>query len=109
MSVLDISNHDYSTFDADCLKRQGVERVIIGCWIKAQTKDMALKCRAAGIEVEDFYAFVYYRLGHERWEVNNALALAAEIGGIKRIWIDCEATWTAHTGDLDTEAPDTTP
>jgi hypothetical protein len=51
----------------------------------------------AGIKAEDLYAYLYFGLPHEGREVENALAIAREEGGIKRIWLDVEATgsWEA--------------
>lgn len=92
MTVLDVSNHDYSTFDPACFKAAGVERLIVGCWQEPITRDIVVESRIAGIVVEDLYAYLYYGLGHERREVTNALAVAAAEGGIKRIWLDCEAS-----------------
>lgn len=109
MSVLDLSNYDFQTFDAQCLKDAGVERIIFGCWNQGQTLGMLRGARSVGIAAEDFYTFVYYGLSWEQREVDNALYLAATEGGIKRIWIDCEATFTDWPGDLDTEAPGMTP
>ena len=89
--VLDVSNHDLSTFDAECLRASGVERIIIGCWDYTATETILKRARAAGIVVEDLYAYLYYGLGYEQREVTNALSLARQYGGIRRIWADCEA------------------
>jgi hypothetical protein len=89
--VLDISNHDYSTFNAECFRNNGVERVIVNAWDYRISEDMIRKCRAFGIKSEDIYCFLYFGLPHERREVSNALALAKNLGGIKRIWLDVEA------------------
>ena len=91
MTVLDLSNYDLSTFSGPCLKSAGVERVIIGCWDLAASRAIARGALDAGIIVEDLYTFLYYGLAHETREVSNALALAREMGTIKRIWLDCEA------------------
>lgn len=100
--VLDVSNHDLSTFDANCLRASGVERIIIGCWDYTATETILKRARAAGIVVEDLYAYLYYGLGYEQREVTNALSLARQYGGIRRIWADCEAV-RPH------EAPSMTP
>jgi hypothetical protein len=89
--VLDVSNHDYDTFDEKCFAANGVKRLIIGCWDKDKTRDMIVRGRKAGIVVEDLYAFIYFGLPHETREVEHAIALAYELGGIKRIWLDVEA------------------
>lgn len=89
--VLDISNHDYSTFNAECFRNNGVERVIVNAWDYRISEDMIRKCRAFGIKSEDIYCFLYFGLPHERREVSNALALAKNLGGIERIWLDVEA------------------
>lgn len=91
MVVLDISNHDYTTFSAECFRNSGVERVIVNAWEYQISRDMIQKCRAVGIKAEDIYAFLYFGLPHELREVHNALRLAEELGGIKRIWLDVEA------------------
>jgi hypothetical protein len=98
--VLDISNHDYSTFNAECFRNNGVERVIVNAWDCRISEDMIRKCRAFGIASEDIYCFLYFGLPHERREVSNALALAKNLGGIKRIWLDVEATPPNEASDM---------
>lgn len=107
MRTLDLSNHDYSTFDPVCLKAAGVERVILGCWDFAIAETMLLALRAQGITVEDLYCFLYYRLPWENNDVLNADVLTQRHGGIKRIWLDCEAMFDGPAGLLDTEAEGT--
>lgn len=109
MRVLDLSNHDWPTFDAACLKAAGVTRVILGCWDFAIAESMLLALRREGIVVEDLYCFLYYRLPWENNDVLNARELARRHGGIERIWLDCEATFDGPAGLLDTEAEGTTP
>lgn len=92
MTTLDVSNHDYATFDPACFAANGVTRLIVGSWHEPITRDIVNQGRAAGLIVEDLYAYLYYGLGHERREVTNALSVAAAEGGIKRIWLDCEAS-----------------
>lgn len=108
MRVLDLSNHDWPTFDAGCLKVAGVTRVILGCWDFAIAESMLLALRREGILVEDLYCFLYYRLPWENNDVLNARELARRHGGIKRIWLDCEAMFDGPAGLLDTEAEGTT-
>lgn len=108
MRTLDLSNHDYSTFDPACLKAAGVERVILGCWDFAIAETMLLALRNAGITVEDVYCFLYYRLPWENNDILNADVLQQRHGGIKRIWLDCEAMFDGPAGLLDTEAEGTT-
>lgn len=91
MSVLDISNHDYSTFAPQCFADNGVTRAIVGCWERELSEDMVRRNRAVGIASEDLYAYLYYGQPWERRELDNALSIAAELGGIERIWLDCEA------------------
>lgn len=91
MTTLDVSNHDLSTFDAPCLAANGVGRIIVGCWDAAATREIIRRARAAGIVCEDLYAYLYYGTSWEQREVINALNLAAELGGIRRVWLDCEA------------------
>lgn len=91
MTVLDVSNWDAPTFDAACLRANGVERVIIGCWDYEATTTILARARAAGIVVEDLYCFMYFGLGHEQREVANALAVSRAQGGIRRVWVDVEA------------------
>lgn len=107
--VLDLSNYDAPGFDAQCMAAAGVERVILGCWNQGATLGLMRGARSVGIIVEDLYTFVYYGLSWERREVENALNLARTEGGIKRVWVDCEATFTDWPGDLDTETPGMTP
>ncbi|MGE3706744.1 MAG: GH25 family lysozyme [Vicinamibacterales bacterium] len=90
MVVLDLSNHDYSTFDPACLART-VERVIVNCWDRGITRDIVLRSRAYGIDAEDLYCYLYFGQQWEQREVENAVALIADIGGIKRVWLDVEA------------------
>jgi len=105
MTVLDVSNWDRPTFDAECLAASGVTRLIIGCWEYDTTLGLLSEATEAGILVEDLYCFLYFGLGHEQREVMNALTIArARPGQIKRIWLDCEAHFTEWAGDLDTEA-----
>lgn len=108
-STPDLSNHDWDTFDPACFYRQGVRRAILGCWDLDKTRSMTRDLRAAGIVVEDLYTFLYYGLPTERREVSNALAVHQELGGISRVWLDCEAHFTEQAGDFDTEAPGMTP
>ncbi|MCC6961181.1 MAG: hypothetical protein IT301_15145, partial [Dehalococcoidia bacterium] len=108
MRTLDLSNHDYSTFDPACLKAAGVERVILGCWDFAIAETMLLALRNAGITVEDVYCFLYYRLPWENNDILNADVLQQRHGGIRRIWLDCEAMFDGPAGLLDTEAEGTT-
>lgn len=108
MRVLDLSNHDYATFDPACLRAAGVERVILGCWDFAIAEAMLLALRAHGIVAEDLYCFLYYRLPWENNDVLNATVLHERHGGIERVWLDCEAEFDGPGGLLDTEAPGTT-
>lgn len=108
MKTVDLSNWDYPTFSASCLREAGVVRAILGCWDRAITSSMLVQLRQVGIAVQDLYVFIYPRLPWERRELNNALAIAQEHGGIRRIWMDWESQFTEWPGDMDTEAPGTT-
>lgn len=108
MRTLDLSNHDFATFDPACLQAAGVTRVILGCWDFAIAETMLLALGRHGIVVEDLYCFLYYRLPWENNDVLNALALARRHGGIARVWLDCEAMFDGPSGHLDTEAEGTT-
>lgn len=108
MKTLDLSNHDFATFNPACLKAEGVERVILGVWDFGVALTMIRGLRGVGIVVEDLYAFVYYGLAWEDNDVRNALGLAQQEGGIKRVWLDCEAGFDGPGGQLDTEAAGTT-
>lgn len=105
MTTLDLSIYDYSTFAPSCFAANGVERVIIGTSNLAASRDMIVGCRAAGIAVEDLYGFIYYGLSYESRDLDNCLALAAELGGITRIWLDCESGFSDNGVEDDTEAP----
>lgn len=108
MKVLDLSNHDWGTFNPACLKAAGVERVILGVWDFGIAAQMLRGLRRAEIIVEDLYGFIYYRLPWEDNDIRNAHALAVQEGGIQRVWLDCEAGFDGPGGQLDTEAADTT-
>lgn len=107
MRVLDLSNHDFPGFDPACLADAGVERVILGCWDFAVAETMLLALRRQGILVEDLYCFLYYRLPWEDNDIQNATTLAGRHGGIRRVWLDCEAMFDGPGGFLDTEAAGT--
>jgi len=99
--VLDVSNYDRPTFNAECLRGAGVERVIIGCWDIEATRWMLREARRVGIKAEDLYAFLYFGWPHERREVEHALRLAREEGGIKRVWLDVEARPPHETWNMN--------
>lgn len=104
MTVLDLSVYDHSTFAPSCFAANGVERAVIGTSNYAVARDMVEGCRAAGIAVEDLYGFIYYGLSWESRDLDNCLRLAVELGGIKRIWLDCESGFSNNGVDDDTEA-----
>ena len=108
MTTLDLSNHDYSTFNPACLKAAGVTKVIVGCWNLDITLDIVSRSRAIGIDASELYCFMYPGLAWEQREVLNAVEVQARLGGIKIAWPDCESQFTEWSGDLDTEAPGTT-
>jgi len=91
VSILDLSNHDESTFDAACLRAKGVTRVIMGCqYLGWPARRMVPALRAVGIEVRDLYAFLGFR---DWWlqPARTAVQVADELGGVERIWLDAEA------------------
>jgi hypothetical protein len=104
MAVLDLSNHDYSTFDPDCLKAAGVSHIIVGCWDLSVTLDIVRRARAAAIVADELYCFLYPGLPWEQREVDNAIEVQRQLGGIVLAWPDCESQFTEWPGDLDTEA-----
>lgn len=101
MVVLDASNYDSDTWNPPCLKAAGVERVIMGCQRPSLASPMIVAARNARIEVRDLYAFLYFGID-TIGQVNGAIAVAKDLGGIDTIWLDCEST-----GDL--EAKNLTP
>lgn len=105
MTVLDLSNHDYPTFDPGCLAGADVTSVIVGCWDLEKTLDIVRGSRAVGIEASELYTFLYPGLAWELREVTNALSVFHILGGIRRVWLDCESQFTEWPGDVDTEAP----
>lgn len=58
--TLDVSIYDWSTFDAECFKANGVERLIVGSSNYGVSSLMIRRAREAGIIVEDLYGFIYY-------------------------------------------------
>lgn len=108
MTTLDVSIYDYTTFNEDCFAANGIQRLIVGTSVLGASYAMITRGRAAGITVEDLYGFIYYGLGWESRDLDNCLALAAELGGIKRIWLDCEAGFSDNGIQDDTEAPGVT-
>lgn len=105
MKVLDVSIYDFSTFDAECFAANDVGRLIVGTSNYSAAKTMVTQARDAGIIVDDLYGFIYYGLGWESRDLDNCLALAAELGGIERIWLDCESGFSDNGVQDDTEAP----
>lgn len=87
--MLDLSNHDESTFNAECLAAAGVTRVIMGCQMSGwPARRMIPPLRDKGIEVRDVYAFLglydYYRE-----PTLSAIEVARQFG-IPRVWLDAE-------------------
>lgn len=105
MTTLDVSIYDYATFEEDCFAANGVERLIVGTSNLGASRAMVMRGRRAGLIVEDLYGFIYYGLGWENRDLDNCLQLASELGGIKRIWLDCEAGFSDNGIQDDTEAP----
>jgi hypothetical protein len=88
--VLDLSNYDYISFSPQCLKSNGVSRVIVNSWDYGISSNMLRRLREVGIYVDDAYAFLYFGKPWEKREVENAIRLHKEYG-LKRIWLDVEA------------------
>ena len=106
MTTLDVSIYDWPTFAPPCFKANGVERLIVGASNLNAARQMVGAGRDAGLIVEDLYAFCYYGLGWESRDLDNCLRIAEELGGIKRIWLDCEAGFSDDSNpNNDTEAP----
>lgn len=97
-TFLDLSNHDESTFDAQCLKDSGVTDVIMGCQLGgAPARRMIPKLQQVGIRVRGTYAF----LGFRDWWIqptNHAIAVAQQFG-LPKVWLDAEAD-DANTGQV---------
>lgn len=90
MTILDVSNYDLTTFDAECMKYSGVTGVIIGCQRENAADIMATRCVVAGLPILGVYAFLYFgidTLGQTQTAIDVALR-----HGVGRIWLDCEST-----------------
>src|ERR1035437_2805237 len=94
MTVLDLSNNDLSTIDGPCFKVNGVTGILSAVFDKdnpPQTMfSAALACRAAGIDILGWYAFIYFGSPYgvtrdTKWAIANALAT-----NVKRVYLDCE-------------------
>lgn len=89
-NLLDLSNHDESTFDAECLKSNGVTDVIMGCQLGGgPARRMIPKLEKADVNVPGTYAF----LGFKNWWIeptNQAIAVAKQFG-IGKVYLDAEA------------------
>ena len=86
---LDVSNYDYSTFDAACLRAAAVEGVIVGCQRPGDARVMIARSLAAGLPVKGVYGFLYFGLD-TLGQTRAAIAVARE-AGIGRVWLDVES------------------
>lgn len=105
MTVLDLSNFDYPTFDAVAFKAAGVTDVIIGCQDEAMANAMAGACPPAGIRPIATYAFLYFGfdgfLGFEdliTLETNKAIRVALA-HGVTWVALDVEADGVNETSN----------
>ncbi|MBI5289916.1 MAG: hypothetical protein HY873_13165 [Chloroflexi bacterium] len=90
MTVLDVSNYDLTTFDAECMKSAGVTAVIIGCQDEDAADVMANRCEAAGLPIIGVYAFLYF--GLDTLGQTGAAIRVALRHSVGRVWLDCEST-----------------
>ena len=87
--LLDVSNWDAPTFDANCLKAQGVDSIILGCQIEPVADTMARDAQRAGIRIMGVYVF----LKDAGTPIPDGVAKAIRIAqkyGARRVWLDCE-------------------
>jgi len=87
---LDVSNYDYDTFDADCMKAAGVDKLIIGCQRPEIARWMCTEAQRAGIEIIGVYAYIYF--GVDTIGQTKAAIDVAKEYGIGTVWIDVEDT-----------------
>lgn len=90
MTVLDVSNYDLSTFDAECMKAEGVTGVIIGCQREQAADIIANRCVVAGLPILGMYAFLYFGID-TLGQTQTAIQMALDYD-VKRVWLDCEST-----------------
>lgn len=90
MTTLDVSNYDYGTFDAACLKAAGVDQIIVGCQRPQLAREMIEQARAAGIKVIGVYAYLYFDVD-TLGQTMTAIGVAQEYG-IGTVWLDVEDT-----------------
>lgn len=87
--VLDVSNYDYSTFDPDCFKREGVTGLIVGCQRPDLARDMIARARATFLPVHAVYAFLYFGLDSVG-QTRNAIDVAKQFN-IRHVTLDVES------------------
>lgn len=98
---MDISNHqaglDQGNFQAWAL--QGCKAIITGTDGGGQYPPIDFPrqiglARNAGITAEECYIYLYFGENGEQWDsakrTNLKLDLIDQVGGIKRVWLDCE-------------------
>ncbi len=89
---LDSSNYDQATFNAQCFKDAGVTEVIVGCQDPVIARQQIAALRSVGILVRRLYGFDYFTAGTGigNGDIIDAILIAHEVGGIERIYVDCE-------------------
>lgn len=87
--VLDVSNYDEETFDADCMKADHVDAIILGCQREDVADRMAAKAKAAGLPIMATYAFLYF--GMDTLGQTMAAVRISKKYGIPRVFMDCES------------------
>lgn len=87
--VLDVSNYDESTFDAECMKADHVDAIILGCQREDVADRMAAKAKAAGLPIMATYAFLYF--GLDTLGQTMAAVRISKKYGIPRVFMDCES------------------
>ena len=91
--VLDLSQYDLPTLDAECMAANGVTGAILGVFTPLGPEPMAEAASRlidAGIAVHGFYGLIYFGspFGATR-DTLWAIELAQRFG-VSRVWLDCE-------------------
>lgn len=87
--LLDVSNYDYSTFDPDCFKREGVTGLAVGCQRPDLARDMIARAQAASLPIHAVYAFLYFGLDSVG-QTRNAIDVAEQLN-IRHVTLDVES------------------
>lgn len=102
MTVLDVSNYDFDTFDVTCLKAAGIEGIILGCQREDIARAMAQKAAAGALPMLGTYAFLYFGLD-TAGQAMAAIRVAKDFN-IDTVWLDCESTGSLEDNH---QTPDT--